>query len=606
MDDHAATARPRDRDRPRLEPLVGPSLEAIPLDADGTVTLGRGRTCEGVLPHGTVSRRHAELRFVGSRWTLRDLGSRHGTIVNGTPLEHEKPTPLSGGDLIAIGPWTLRVVLPGTGGVNGPASSRPLPAETAPISPQSPADRVEEIEPEPDAGLAQQRLSLLLGCASALHAATKIEALADAVVSAALEGTGFGRAALLRTSETSGFQDTRAETNTSEGERVELVSARVAPFAETGSAIAEPFSVSASLIRGASGGQTARLSAMRGSDSAEYGESIDDLRIHEAMCVPVIVGGLVDCYLYLDARGPEQEAPRDAGVFLQALAQLASLAIAEQRRREIERRHNALQVELSAAHAAQQLIVPPPRGSIGPVRYSLRTRPGMVVAGDLFDILELPDGRTAFFLGDVTGEGVSAGMLMASAQGHLHASLVQHLDPAVAVRAVNDYLASHTPPDRFITLWTGVLDHERGEMTYVDAGHGHAVHIPAGGSPEKLPQAGGIPAAIEPGIPYESQTIPFGPRDRLVLFSDGLIEQTRHAEDAGTAPDDRRVRRYEFGIDRVLDVLARSKRPDDDTRRLLAAVLDFAAASALDDDTTIASIEWCEDESRASERPPSG
>jgi serine phosphatase RsbU (regulator of sigma subunit) len=91
-----------------------------------------------------------------------------------------------------------------------------------------------------------------------------------------------------------------------------------------------------------------------------------------------------------------------------------------------------------------------------------------------------------------------------------------------------------------------------------------------------------------------------------VLFSDGLIEQTRHAEDAGTAPDDRRVRRYEFGIDRVLDVLARSKRPDDDTRRLLAAVLDFAAASALDDDTTIASIEWCEDESRANERPPSG
>lgn len=570
----------------RLSPLGGPPLEPVTLPAGGpaggAAKAGRSRACEVWLADPAVSRVHASIGCIDGLWMVRDEGSRHGTLLNGVALAASEWATLRAGDELAIGPWTMRV---GFGGSDVPATARSSAVQATVAQVMKPArgEIVEQLDERKLGQLAQQRLHLLIECAGRIHGAEDERTLAAAVVESALQGTGYGRAALLRT---------RGEGES--GVSVELLSALVRG-ADPGEG-SPTFPVSASLILEASKGRAARLGGYAASGIADYGQSIADLRIHSALCLPVEVAGKVDSYLYLDARGGEGGGQTDAAEFCVALARFCGLAIANRQRAELARGKQAIEKQLGAAREAQQMIVPPPSGRVGVLDYALRMRPGMVVAGDLFDILELPEGRVAFFLGDVTGEGVSAGILMAGAQSYLHAALTRYGEPAAAVNEVNRYLASHTPADRFISLWVGVLDHARQELRYVDAGHGYCVHVPEGGKPAMVRGTGGIPAAIDEGIRYEAASMGFAPGDRLVLFSDGVVEQSRPMVDVGTMAGDqaapRRMTRDDFGLTRVLDVVARCKSPDEDTRRLLAAVLEHAETEALKDDTTIASVQW--------------
>ena len=161
------------------------------------------------------------------------------------------------------------------------------------------------------------------------------------------------------------------------------------------------------------------------------------------------------------------------------MARLAGLALANLRRVQLEQRQHQLETEVRAARLAQELITPAESGRVGGLHYAARVRPGSLVAGDLFDVVALEDGRVATLIGDVCGEGIGASVIMAATQSHVRALLARGADPADAVGHVNRYLSAHTAPGKFVSLWLGVFDLERGELTYVDAGHGHWLHRPA-------------------------------------------------------------------------------------------------------------------------------
>src|SRR5690606_6114466 len=137
----------------------------------------------------------------------------------------------------------------------------------------------------------------------------------------------------------------------------------------------------------------------------------------------------------LDARAGDARLQPDAAEFCQALARFGGLALAMLKRDELEARRQHLEAQLHAARDAQQLIMPTNDGVVSGLAYALRMRPGLFVAGDLFDVVPLEDGRVGVCLGDVTGEGVGAGVLMASTQAHLNAALLHYGDPAQAVTA---------------------------------------------------------------------------------------------------------------------------------------------------------------------------
>jgi serine phosphatase RsbU (regulator of sigma subunit) len=234
-----------------------------------------------------------------------------------------------------------------------------------------------------------------------------------------------------------------------------------------------------------------------------------------------------------------------------------------------------------AAREAQQLIVPSRSGVHAGVAYSARTHPGMVVAGDMFDVVPLPDGRVAVVIGDVTGAGVGAGILMVAGQANLHAALTRTGDPSEALEAVNDYIASRSAMNRFISMWVGVFDRVGRTVTYSDAGHGHWLVVRADGHAAEPGATGGIPVGIDADARYRSHSMPFHGGERIVLFSDGVVEQ-------------RSPNGEPFGVDRVREGVEQCRSASEDVERIFARLVSFAGTEALDDDTTMASVEWRE------------
>lgn len=489
-----------------------------------------------------VSRRHATLLERDGAWFVLDEGSTTGTRVNGVPLAPQRPALLAPGDLVEFGPCLFHVgaetAEAGTAqALDDRASSIGLVATTA-IDPAGP----------------ERRLALLGGLLERLGSAPDEPTLAALIAEAALAGTALERAAIVR------------ETDRAAG--------RLAVIATAGDqADAIPFSRSL-LARAAEHG-TATLRPGAGS-GAHDGRSIADLGVHAALCVAVRLGPTIAGFLYLDARrGGAAIGPGDVA-YADALARAHALALADLRRRELERRQRELEIELDAARAVQRTMLPESIGIAGAVRWAARLEPGLVVAGDLFDVVPRPDGSVALAFGDVAGHGLGSGMLMAQTQAHLHAVLHAGAGPEEAAAVTNDYLAARAEGGRFVTLWVGVVRPE-GTLRAVDAGHGLAWRLDAAGESEPLASPGGIPLGITPGVRYEASEVELAPGSRLLLLSDGVTEC-------------RNEQGEEFGAERLAAALRGSPGCADDVRRIFAAIDDFADGAARADDASAASI----------------
>lgn len=532
----------------RLDLVQGPEMQPVTVPPGGFANIGRAAECQVCLLHETVSRRHATLAHHGGHWFLTDVGSRHGTFVGGVRLEPNTPATLEPDDLVRIGPWTFRVRI---------GTPRTLPSATLHDAGLT-THRVERV-PERELGwMAQHRLNLLIECSAAINAAGTEEALVAAALDAALAGSGYRRAAWLR------------QTGTSDN-------LEVLGFKSLSKESASGFVFSQSLIREAEAGQVARLTE---DGPVQYGQSIAGLGIHSALCAPIVLGISVAGYLYFDARGQESPVHPEAAGFCQAISRMCGLAMSNLKRVELERRQHRLEADLSAAREAQQLILPPSHGEAGPVRYALRNKPGRTVAGDLFDVVPLDNGKVAICIGDVTGESISAGIVMATTQAYLHASLVRHQEAAAALTAVNQYLTTRCALNMFITMWVGVLDPASCILRFVDAGHGHWLLKRAGAAATRIVTPGGIPLAIEPGYAYRPEELVLSPGDRLFLYSDGLHEQRSPTGE-------------QYGRDRIIAALAASSDVQTDVDTVFDAVQRFACTDMLDDDATAASIEVC-------------
>ncbi len=536
----------------RLEPLAGPNIDAIVIEPGRTVVLGRSANVDIQLADSGVSRKHASIASAGARWLITDLGSRNGAFLNGAPIPPHEPTPLRQDDRLRIGPWSFSVsVEKGTA--------------TATLTTVTPAagkenSRVERIGGDPAATLARRQLDALLSCAQRLGVATEERALAEAALAAIIDGGGAPRAAMIR--ELGGDDE------------YEVLAVR------TGDGADDPGSLlfSRSLLREAATGQTVQLV---GDQLPEHGQSIISLGIRSAVCAPIIVDERVMAYLYLDARADDRALPQDIGAFCEALARLCGLSLASLQRRALDERRRLLESELEAARQAQRLLMPDESGVVGGTRYTLHSRAGRYVAGDLFDVLELSDGRIGLFLGDVAGKGVGAAILMTTTQTSLRAALLRHGDVREAMEEVNRHIARVSAENQFVTAWAGILDPVSLEMRFVDAGHGHWICIGRDGAARAPEHEGALVLGVDPSEAFKEETIRLEPGSRLVLFSDGLVEQ---ADRTGEL----------FGRGRAIEALQGSASPEEDVRRLIEAVETFCGGSALTDDTTIASLEPAE------------
>jgi predicted ester cyclase len=205
----------------------------------------------------------------------------------------------------------------------------------------------------------------------------------------------------------------------------------------------------------------------------------------------------------------EQWSASNASPFLEVLAQ-------ETRQRE------RLEQELEVARRIQQASLPKEVPTLEEWQINPYYQPAREVGGDFYDFLDLADGRLGVVVGDATGKGVPAALMMASTRSTLRAVAQACESPGDALRRVNDPLATDIPSNMFVTCFYAILDPKIGTLSYANAGH-DLPYLWHGGDCEEL-RARGMPLGLMPGMSYEEKEIVLDAGETALFYSDGLVE----------------------------------------------------------------------------------
>lgn len=183
--------------------------------------------------------------------------------------------------------------------------------------------------------------------------------------------------------------------------------------------------------------------------------------------------------------------------------------------------------ELSLAKKIQQGILPSEIPTTPGWQISVHWQPAHAVGGDFYDFISFPNNILGIMIGDATGKGIPAALVMATTCSILRAiatGLAQEglPSPGEILSKANDLLCQQMPPGMFITCLIAVLDPESGNLVYANAGHCLPFHLMAQGAEEL--RATGMPLGLLPGMSYDDQQSKIEWGENLVMFSDGLLE----------------------------------------------------------------------------------
>jgi len=178
--------------------------------------------------------------------------------------------------------------------------------------------------------------------------------------------------------------------------------------------------------------------------------------------------------------------------------------------------------ELRLARSIQRASLPEEVPQLEGWQISPYYQPAREVGGDFYDFFELEDGRLGIVVGDATGHGVPAALVMASARSMLRAVAQASDSPGDVLRRVNDPLATDIPANMFVTCFYAILDPESGSLTYANAGH-DLPYLYRNSAAEEL-RARGMPLGLMPGMGYEEKQSILEAGEAALLYSDGLVE----------------------------------------------------------------------------------
>jgi serine phosphatase RsbU (regulator of sigma subunit) len=183
-----------------------------------------------------------------------------------------------------------------------------------------------------------------------------------------------------------------------------------------------------------------------------------------------------------------------------------------------------LEQELRVARGIQQALLPKEVPSLEGWEVTAYYQPAREVGGDFYDFLELEDGRLGLVVGDATGHGVPAALVMANTQSVLRAVAQREGSaPGRALKEANEVLYTYIPPNMFVTCFYGVLDPQSGHLRYANAGHNLPSCRRHDGLADEL-RARGMPLGLMPGMIYEEQEVVLAPGESVLFYSDGLVE----------------------------------------------------------------------------------
>jgi phosphoserine phosphatase RsbU/P len=179
--------------------------------------------------------------------------------------------------------------------------------------------------------------------------------------------------------------------------------------------------------------------------------------------------------------------------------------------------------ELALARKIQSRLLPEPHFRSRGIECECASLPAREIGGDLYDFFELGSGTTAFLLGDVSGKGIGAALLMANLQATIRAQRGLGKFPARMMERVNGLFFESTRPEHFATLFYGIYEHATATIRYANCGHPAALLVREDGAFEPLRTTATVLGAF-PNSRFEERSVAVRAGDRLVLFSDGFSE----------------------------------------------------------------------------------
>lgn len=191
--------------------------------------------------------------------------------------------------------------------------------------------------------------------------------------------------------------------------------------------------------------------------------------------------------------------------------------------REQRRAQRLREEELRDAREIQDSLLPTKLPSVAGYDIAAMTQPLKFVGGDYYNVVRLSDRETVFCIADVAGKGMPAALLMSSLHAALKPLMWQRVAPAELCHRVNRILCDFIPVGKFCSFFYGVLDSVHNRLSYCNAGHNPPLLIAADGSSTELNAAGAVLGQF-PQWNYEESEIALRPGDRLLLFTDGLVE----------------------------------------------------------------------------------
>ena len=193
----------------------------------------------------------------------------------------------------------------------------------------------------------------------------------------------------------------------------------------------------------------------------------------------------------------------------------------ENQQRTVEQER--LRKELEMCRKIQEELLPKQPYRSGLVEIKGVSVPAREVGGDFFNYFPLPGGDLAMVVGDVSGKGLPAALLMANLQATIHAKLPLELDLAKLAAQLDQDIAAATPPEHYLTLFLAVLETGGRVLRYVNAGHNPQFAIRSSGAVERL-ESSGRPLGLLPGGEYANMLTQLNDGDSLFFYTDGLVE----------------------------------------------------------------------------------
>jgi phosphoserine phosphatase RsbU/P len=535
------------------------------------ITIGRSARNDLCIPDPFASRVHAEVRNEGDDYILQDLGSANGTLYNGTTVDGALK--LTSGGRIQIGETEI-VYNDGTYPLGSGATmitdelSSSLPEATIALASSDRTtsgllEAIEDARSQPQEVTATRAatqgdlLALISKVGITLLASATLNETLDQIVSLVFEAVPADRCMIMM----------RDQEGTDLKVHVARLRDRVGEVGE--------IRISRSVIDEVVTHGKSVLTSDAQADPRFAGGTVVLQGVRSVLAVPLGVGEKVFGIIYADSPLAEGRFTEDHLKLLTTLASVAAIRVENARLMEQQMERQRLEHELQVASEIQQRFQPASAPIVAGYELQGISFPCYEIGGDYYDFIERENGTLVIALGDVSGKGTAAALLMSSLHAAVHAQASSHSCLADTIGAVNHYLAENIPANRFVTLFYAELEPKSGGLAFLNAGHNPPMIVHAGGTMEQL-ASGGLPLGILTNAEFREGRTQLHPGDVLVVYSDGVSEAVNpNGEEFGP------TRLYEV-VSRNLDSSAAGIRD-----RIEAALTKFCQGTPAADDITL-------------------